>query len=144
MNTEQKPLVGVGVMILKEGKVLMARRKGSHGAGDFGFPGGHLEHLESFEECAARETLEECGLKIKNINFLYLTNIKKYAPKHYVHIGLIADWSSGEPVTLEPNKAEEWKWYDLNDLPQGPSLDFCKLAFDAYKTKRNYYPTENC
>lgn len=130
-------------MILKDGKVLMTKRKGSHGAGDYGFPGGHLEYMESFEDCAIRETREECGIEIKNIQFLYVTNVKKYAPKHYVHIGVIAEWASGEPVTLEPEKAEEWEWFDLDDLPKGPTFAFCKLAFDAYKNNRTYYPQED-
>lgn len=139
---DQRPKVGVGVMILKDGKVLMTRRKGSHGAGEYSFPGGHLEYMETFEECAVRETAEECGLKIKNIRFSYVTNLKKYAPKHYVHIGLVADWESGEPQLLEPEKAEEWKWYDLNNLPEGPMFEFCKLAFDSYKTGTNYYSSD--
>jgi 8-oxo-dGTP diphosphatase len=143
MEMEQKPKVGVGVMILKDGKVLMTKRKGSHGDGEYSFPGGHLEYMESFEDCAMRETKEECGLEIKNIKFLYLTNVKKYAPKHYVHIGLVAEWASGEPEILESEKAEEWRWYHLNDLPNGPIFEFCKLAFDSYKTGRTYYSSEN-
>ncbi|MDO8742591.1 MAG: NUDIX domain-containing protein [bacterium] len=143
MDTQgARPMVGVGVMILKDGKVLLAKRKGSHGAGEYGFPGGHLENLESFEDCAIRETREECGLEIKNIRFLYLTNVKKYAPKHYVHIGLVADWAGGEPVVLEPEKAEEWKWFDLDNVPEGPTFEFCKLSFDAYKNGRKYFPSE--
>lgn len=142
METEQRPKVGVGVMIFKNGKVLLTKRKGSHGEGEYSFPGGHLEYMESFEDCAVRETKEECGLEIKNIKFLYLTNVKKYAPKHYVHIGLTAEWASGEPQILEPTKAEEWKWYELDRLPE-PLFEFCKLSFDAYKTGRTYYSSEN-
>ncbi len=62
-----KPKVGIGVMILKDGKVLLGKRKGSHGAGQYAFPGGHLEYMESFEDCARRETREECGIEIQNI-----------------------------------------------------------------------------
>ncbi|MEK6841001.1 MAG: DNA mismatch repair protein MutT, partial [Nanoarchaeota archaeon] len=32
--------VGVGVMIFKNGKILLSKRKGSHGAGEYAFPGG--------------------------------------------------------------------------------------------------------
>lgn len=35
--------VGVAVMILKDGKVLLSKRRGSHGEGEYSFPGGHLE-----------------------------------------------------------------------------------------------------
>mgnify|MGYP001562046769 FL=1 len=129
-------------MVLKDGKVLLTRRKGSHGAGEYSFPGGHLEYMESFEDCARRETTEESGIKIKNIKFLYLANVKKYSPKHYVHIGMVADWASGEPTALEPNKTEGWKWYDLDNLPK-PLFEFCRLSFDAWDTGRKYYDSEN-
>ncbi len=136
-----RPKVGVGVMIFKEGKILLTKRKGSHGAGEHSSPGGHLEYMESFEECAIRETLEECGLKIKNIRFLYLTNVMTYAPKHYVHIGFTADWSEGEPKTLEPKKADKWNWYPLDKLPE-PLFKFSKMAVDAYKTGNKYYQAQ--
>lgn len=35
--------IGVGILIFKKNKVLLARRKGSHGAGEYAGPGGHLE-----------------------------------------------------------------------------------------------------
>ena len=86
--------------------------------------------------------MEECGIEIQNIKFLYLTNVTKYAPKHYVHIGLVAGYKSGEPKTLEPEKATEWIWYDLDNLPE-PMFEFCRLSFDAYKTGKHYYSSEN-
>lgn len=135
---EDKPKVGVGVLILKDGMVLLTKRKGAHGAGEYAFPGGHLEYMESFENCAKREVKEECGIEIKNIKFQYLANVTKYAPRHYVHIGLIAEWKSGEPKLLEPEKAEEWGWYDLDNLPQ-PLFEFCKMSFDVLNSKENYF-----
>lgn len=136
--TEHKPKVGVGVMIFKEGKVLLGKRKGSHGEGEYAFSGGHLEHLESFEDCARRETKEECGIEIENVRFQLLSNLTAYAPKHYVHIGLIADWKSGEPKALEPEKCESWGWYDLDALP-APLFVMCQQAVDCHKTGECYF-----
>lgn len=133
-----KPKVGIGIMIFKKGKVLLAKRKGSHGEGEYSFPGGHLEFGESFEGCAKRETQEETGIEIENTGFLFLANIKKYAGKHYVHIGLIADWKNGEPKVLEPEKSENWDWHALDNLPE-PMFEMCKLSFESYKTKQNYF-----
>lgn len=55
--------------------------------GTWGLPGGHLEFGESFETCATRETLEETGLKIQDVQFLNATNsIMKTENKHYITI----------------------------------------------------------
>lgn len=135
---QHQPKVGVGVMIVKNGSVLLGKRKGSHGEGEYAFPGGHLEHMESFEQCAHRETLEECGVEIEHIRFQFLANVTTYAPHHYVHIGLLADWKSGTPEVLEPEASGPWEWYDLDHLPQ-PLFEMCRLAVDSYKTGRNYY-----
>jgi len=135
---EQKPKVGVGILIFKNGKILLGKRKGSHGEGEYAFPGGHLEYMESFEDCAKREIAEECGIEVENIRFEFLANLVKYAPKHYVHIGLMADWKSGEPKVLEPDKCESWAWYNIDNLPE-PIFEAAKLSIEVYKTNNNYF-----
>ncbi len=134
--TEQTK-VGIGVMILKDGKVLLGKRKGSHGAGEFSFPGGKLDYMESFEGCARRETQEETGMEIGNLRFVRLVNLKAYAPKHFVHIDLVADWVSGEPRVLEPDKVESWNWYSLDQLPE-PTFATTKGCIEAYQNGNNY------
>ena len=138
-STPPRPLVGIGVMILKDGKILLHQRKGSHGAGEWAFPGGHLEHMESFEECARRETTEEVGIEIQNIQFQCIANIRSYAPKHYVYIGFTADWKSGEPKTMEPEKsASDWAWYNIDNLPT-PLFKTITIHIDSHKTGKTYY-----
>ena len=141
MDTEdQKPkiTVGVGVMIFKDGKVLIGKRVGNYAAGEYCFTGGKLEYMESFEDCAKRETREEAGIEIKNIRFNCLSNVTAYAPKHFVDVELIADWESGEPKVMEPDKLVEWKWYGLNEVPD-PLFKFCVNAFEAHKTGKNFF-----
>lgn len=110
----QVPRTGVGVFILNsKGEFVFGRRKGSHGAGTWSLPGGHLELYESFEECASREVLEETGLKITDIKYLTTTNSPRIdGNKHYITIFLVAKLSNplDQPETLEPNKCEGWHW----------------------------------
>jgi 8-oxo-dGTP diphosphatase len=134
---ENRPKVGVGVMVLKDGKVLLGKRKGSHGAGEYAWPGGHLEHMESFEQCARREVKEETGMEIENVRFVRLLNMKVYAPKHYIDIGLAADWKSGDPEVLEPEKCEEWGWYEMDNLPS-PLFEAAKSTVECYRSGVNY------
>ena len=63
-------------MIFKDGKVLLGKRKGSHGVGEYAWPGGHMEYMESFEGCAKQETMEETGVEIENLRFLRVMNLK--------------------------------------------------------------------
>jgi 8-oxo-dGTP diphosphatase len=67
--------VGVGVTVMRGGQVLLGKRRGSHGAGEFSSPGGHLDPFESFEACARREVREECGLEITDVRFHFLANV---------------------------------------------------------------------
>lgn len=135
---EPKIRVGIGIMVFKDGKILLAKRKNAHGSGEYAFPGGHLEYMESFEQCARREIAEECGIKVKNLRFQILQNLKAYAPKHVVHIGLIGEWESGEPQILEPDKQESWDWYDMHNLPS-PLFASVATAIESYKNGRNYF-----
>ncbi len=125
-------------MVLKDGHLLLGRRKGSHGAGEYAYPGGHLEHLESFAECAAREVKEETGLEIGPIRFLRLLNTTEYAPKHYVDVAFVADWVSGEPQVLEPDKIDGWAWYPLEALPS-PLFGTIPTALEALKSGRTFW-----
>lgn len=135
------PRVGVGVMIFKDGKILLGKRKGAHGEGEYAFPGGHLELMESYADCAHRELAEECGVRVKNIRFQFTANSHHFKPRHYVHIGLVADWESGEPTVLEPDKCESWDWYDLDTLPE-PMFIYCKLAIEAHRTNARCFDSD--
>lgn len=96
----------------------MGQRLNAHGDGTWCPPGGHLEHGESFEQCAKRETKEEAGINIKNVRFVTATNdVFEHENKHYVTIYVLADWVSGEPQVLEPDKLIKWQWVDWRKLP---------------------------
>lgn len=130
--------VGVGILILKDGKVLWSKRKGSFGAGLWGGVGGHVEHGETLEHAILRELAEECGIKVKNLRVLCVSDFLTHSPKHYVDVGFTAEWESGEPQILEPEKCDGWEWRDLNDIPD---RIFAPMAgyIEAYKTGKDYF-----
>ena len=111
-----RPHVGIGVVVVKEGKVLLGKRINAHGAGTWAFPGGHLEHKETIAECALRELSEETGLKGLSLQFGPWTN-DVIDEKHYVTLFVFIDHFEGDVHLKEPHKCQEWKWYDWNDLP---------------------------
>ena len=118
--------------------MLLGKRKGSHGAGEYASPGGHLEYLEAFADCAVREVREETGLEIGPIRFLRVLNVHAYAPKHYVDLAFAADWVGGEPVVCEPDKIDRWDWYDLAYLPS-PLFATLPTALAALRSDRIWW-----
>jgi 8-oxo-dGTP diphosphatase len=115
----KRPKVGVGVFVKRKGKVLVGKRKGSHGAGTWALPGGHLEPGESFETCCKREVLEETGLIIHNISPVVFTNdVFHQEGLHYITLFFMGDYESGEPTVAEPQHCEEWRWVSLDHIPR--------------------------
>ena len=110
---DKRPLVGIAVIVLKDNRILLGKRKNSHGNGTWALPGGHLEVNESIEGCAAREVLEETGIRIKNLRHGPHTNdIFEKEGKHYVTLFVVADHDSGTLVVKEPRKCEKWEWFE--------------------------------
>jgi 8-oxo-dGTP diphosphatase len=98
----------------------MGRRIGSHGAGTWSFPGGHLEWNETVDACAARELLEETGLVISTSAFRKLTytnDVFTNEGKHYVTLYMEAQCPEGEPQVMEPTKCSEWAWTEAPPEP---------------------------
>lgn len=122
MTTPQElpaPRIGVGAVVIRGGRVLLGQRLGSHGAGHWALPGGHLDHGESIEACAARELLEETGLRIQGARLGPYTNDVFVAEgKHYVTLFVIATCEPGEPALLEPDKCSGWQWFAWSELPK--------------------------
>ncbi|MFW5746777.1 MAG: NUDIX domain-containing protein, partial [Nanoarchaeota archaeon] len=74
--------VGFGVMLLRNGRVLLGRRhpdpekadSALDGAGTWTMPGGKLHFQETFEEGAIREVAEETGLRLNNLQVIAVNN----------------------------------------------------------------------
>jgi len=124
----KRPYVGVSIIVVRNGKVLLGKRKHSHGAGRWQFPGGHLEFKESIEDCAKRELFEETGIHIKNIQVgPYTNDIFDKEEKHYITLFVIAEYESGTPSVREPYKCEKWDWFYWSELPEPKFLPIQNL-----------------
>jgi len=127
MDEKQKPKVGVGLMLLKDGKILLGRRhedaeKASsdlHGEGTWTMPGGKIDFYETLIDGICREVLEETSIKINKDNLKVISVADEIVPdNHYVTIGFLCEEFEGEAQTLEPDEITEWKWFGLNNLPE--------------------------
>ena len=122
-----KPRIGVGIIVIKEGKVLLGKRKGAHGSGCYSTPGGNLEFKETVEVCAIRELTEETGLKPLSLQLGPWTQDVIDEQKHYISLFVIITEFEGEPELLEPHKCEGWDWYAWDNLPSPLFLPLVSL-----------------
>lgn len=113
------PGVGVGLAILRDGKLLLARRLKAPEAGFWNIVGGKVDHLEPAEQAAKREAEEETGLTIGAIEFVCVTEqIIDADRQHWVSLLYRTNDVQGEAQLTEPDKIAEIDWFPLNDLPQ--------------------------
>lgn len=112
-----KPRVGVGVLVTKDDKVLLGKRKGAHGSDSYAPPGGNLEFKETIEACARRELIEETGLTPLSVQLGPWTEDVIDNQKHYITFFAIVNDFEGEPQLLEHEKCDGWEWYSWDDLP---------------------------
>ncbi|MFH1522537.1 MAG: NUDIX domain-containing protein [Patescibacteria group bacterium] len=121
MLEKKYPRVGIGVMIQNEKEeVLLGLRKGSHGEGEWCFPGGHLEFGETVFQTAKREVKEETDLDVEEFEVISVSDEMRYVEtddKHYLGIGVKIVYLGGEPKIMEPDKCKEWRWFDIDNLP---------------------------
>ena len=126
--TDNHVRVGVAVAVFRE--VLLGRRIGSHGSGTWALPGGHLENDENFDECAAREMMEETGMTLGRIvEGPYTSDV--FGDRHYITLFMLAT-ATGDPQLCEPTKCAEWRWFPVGQLPQPLFLPIENLYRKGY------------
>jgi len=113
------PRVGIGVILLRNGQVLLGQRIGSHGTGTWALPGGHLEFGETVEQCAKREVREETGLELQSVTAgPYTSDVFPSEGKHDVTLFVLSHSPLGEPPVREPTKCAQWQWFRWSALPE--------------------------
>ena len=119
------PLVGVGCIVVRaDGHLLLVRNQ----RGFWSTPGGHLDFGESPAECAARETLEETGVQVSDIEFVAITNdVLPQLGRHYITIWMRATAPKLAPVIHDLVEIEAAGWFAPSALPEPRHLYFENL-----------------
>lgn len=134
--------VGVNAFVVKDGKLLLGKRKNTYGAEYWGLPGGHLEFGEAMLDAVARELFEETGLEAESYSFLNLVNTPRTG-EHYIQLGFIANNVQGEPVLKEPEKCYGWEYFELANLPQEIFTSHKNLIKTFVEKSGNFVDSEN-
>lgn len=96
--------------------------------GRWSTPGGHLDWGETPAACAARETMEETGVGVYNLEFVAITNdVFADTGRHYVTIWMRGDPDGAEAVIADADEIAEVGWFDPAALPAPLFLFFENL-----------------
>ncbi|MBU0894746.1 MAG: NUDIX domain-containing protein [Nanoarchaeota archaeon] len=137
MSNQIRPRVGVSVIIIKDNKVLLGKRIGSHGQGTWAFPGGHIELFNNLIDTCIKEVKEETDLDINIIdaNPVAVTNdFFTKNNKHYITLFFRAKIiNEKEPKLTEPDKCEGWYWFSWNELPSPLFIPIQNLLKQNFK-----------
>ncbi len=114
-----RPIVGIGVVVLREDAVLLVRRGKPPNIGSWTLPGGAQEIGETAEAAARRELLEETGVAVGPLHFAAVVDSIRRDDEgrvqyHYTIIDFCARWVSGEP--LAGSDVTEAVWAPLDAL----------------------------
>jgi ADP-ribose pyrophosphatase YjhB (NUDIX family) len=116
-----RPIVGIGVVVLKGDSVLLVRRGKPPNVGSWTLPGGAQELAETTEQAARRELAEETGVTVGKLHLAAtVDNIRRDTAGrvqfHYTIIDYAAAWLDGEPVA--GSDVSEAVWVPLDRLTE--------------------------
>ena len=125
------PRVGCGVLVIRNGKLLLIQRRKQPEAGAWGLPGGKVDWMEPAETAAARELLEETGVVAGPLTLLCAADhLDPEGGEHWLAPCYLAPEASGEPRLMEPEKHSALGWFDPANPPSPLTLT-CQAALRA-------------
>jgi len=115
-----RPIVGIGVVVLRGDTVLLVRRGKPPNVGSWTLPGGAQEIGETAETAARRELLEETGIEVGPLRFAAVVDsIRRDADGrvqyHYTIVDFCARWAAGEPRAASDVTEAVWAPLDALD-----------------------------
>ncbi|MFG1795899.1 NUDIX domain-containing protein [Nocardia sp. NPDC049149] len=115
-----RTIVGVQILLIRDGAVLLARRRNTGFAdAKWNAPGGKLEEGEDVVSAVIREAREEIGVHLRHDEVRMTSSIHIQAPKGQYRVLFIfsAESWTGDPHNREPDLCSELEWFPLEDLP---------------------------
>jgi ADP-ribose pyrophosphatase YjhB (NUDIX family) len=119
-----RPHVGVGILLVRDKRLLLIKRKYNPDAGYWSIPGGHLDLGEEVEKAAEREAFEETVFKVKVtklagiIDKIMYDDVRKIE-FHYVLLNFFVEQIEGD--------------YNQAPIPDDDALDARFVPFDELK-----------
>ena len=126
--------VTVHMFFLRENKILLIRRfQTGYMDGHFSVPAGHLDGNEPVRQAAVREAREEIGVRIDPEDIRFAGVFHRLEGDERVDFFVHVQSWNGEPVNAEPEKCDELRWADINELPD-KTIPYIRQAIKNFQT----------
>jgi 8-oxo-dGTP pyrophosphatase MutT (NUDIX family) len=127
--------VTVHLLFFRENQVLLLRRFNTgYADGQYSVPAGHLDGGETVLAAAAREGLEETGVHIEGDDIAFSSVVhRKDGDERIDFFVHVLNWQ-GEPVNTEPEKCDELRWVNLDELP-GNVIPYVRKAIQNHRLR---------
>ena len=127
-----KPLIGVGAVIVCNGRILLEKRKGEPGKGKWSIPGGLVELGERAEQTVIREVREETNLEVESPELIDVVDSITFdeggrIKYHFVIIDYFVKLKGG--TVKAADDAAELKWVPFNEVEK----------YDLTRTFREFF-----
>ncbi|MCD4500837.1 NAD(+) diphosphatase [Chromobacterium vaccinii] len=112
------PRISPAMMVLvRRGRELLLARSPHFTPGMYSALAGFVEPGETLEECVHRETLEEVGIKVKNLRYAFS---QSWPFPHSLMLAFTADYDCGD-IQPQEGEIEDAGWFDIDALPMLPT-----------------------
>ena len=133
-----RPIVGVGAVILQNGRILLEKRKNDPGRNKWSIPGGLVELGESLEQTVIREVQEETGLDVDAPELMDVVNQTtlddsgrvKY---HFVVVDYVVKLKGG--TARAASDAAELEWVLLDEVERKDLIKSFRGFFEKNRKK---------
>ncbi len=131
-------IVAVHLLLVKGTEVLLARRYNTgYEDGNYSVPAGHVEENESCIDAMIREAKEEVGIFLQPEDISLVHVMHRKTDRESIDFFFACSTWTGMPTINEPDKCDELRWSDIDDLPRN-TIGYIRQAIDAYTRKEIY------
>ena|SRR5579859_1470805 len=138
-NTDRFRLrVSANLLLIKDDKILLLRRQNTAwGNGKYTVISGHIDGNETIAEAMVREAKEEAGIDLEPAYLKTVHAMHRIANIECIDFFLTTPSWHGEPRNAEPDKADDIRWFPLDDLPEN-ILPNIKAAIHHYQNNISF------
>ncbi|MFV9567927.1 NUDIX hydrolase [Thermoanaerobacter mathranii] len=143
-------IVGVGGIVIKDGKVLLVRHTYGQFKGKWIIPGGHIEAGENIDDAVLREIKEETSIEARVKNIISIRSILLPDNSSEIYIVFLLDYVSGTPTPdgIENDSAD---FLDIDEVIKNENVVYLSrylikkvLTYNYNKLSPDpFYPFDN-